>query len=78
MSANAHISTITQKGQTTIPVDIRHKLGLEAGDKIAFEIFKGKAIIKKLQPIDAGYHRALKSTLSEWNSSEDNEVFNDL
>ncbi len=29
-------STITSKGQTTIPVDIRNYLNLQAGDKLEF------------------------------------------
>lgn len=73
-----HVSTLTQKGQTTIPADIRHALDLQAGDKIEFEIFENQAIIKKLQPIDYEYHRALTGGLSEWNSPEDDEAFNDL
>ena len=31
------IATITAKGQITIPVEVRQALGLDAGDKIAFE-----------------------------------------
>ncbi len=73
-----HISTITQKGQTTIPVDIRHELDLKAGDKIEFEISKGKVTLKKLQPIDYAYHMALTANLSEWGSPEDDEAYNDL
>ena len=33
-----HISTITQKGQVTIPIDIRNQLGLHEGDKVQFNI----------------------------------------
>lgn len=73
-----HVSTLTQKGQTTIPADIRHELGLQAGDKLEFEIFDGQVILKKLQPIDYEYHRALTVNLSEWNSKDDDEAFNAL
>jgi AbrB family looped-hinge helix DNA binding protein len=31
-------TTMTQKGQVTIPVEIRSKLGLKARDKVVFEI----------------------------------------
>jgi len=74
----SHISTLTQKGQTTIPMEIRHELGLEAGDKIEFEIIKGQVILKKLSAIDVEYHRSLNSVLSEWSSSEDDEAYNAL
>ncbi|MGI4861758.1 MAG: AbrB/MazE/SpoVT family DNA-binding domain-containing protein [Janthinobacterium lividum] len=30
------IATMTSKGQVTIPVDVRHQLGLETGDQIEF------------------------------------------
>ena len=31
-----YTSVITQKGQTTIPIKIRNRFGLEKGDKIMF------------------------------------------
>jgi len=31
-------STLTSKGQTTIPKDIRDSLGLRSGDRIAFTV----------------------------------------
>ena len=38
-------ATITTKGQVTIPVDVRQRLGLESGDRIEFvEIEGGFAI----------------------------------
>ena len=35
------VTTMTQKGQVTIPVEIRHLLGLKAKDKVAFSIDEG-------------------------------------
>ena len=35
------VTTMTQKGQVTIPVEIRNLLGLKAKDKVAFSIDKG-------------------------------------
>lgn len=71
-------STLTTKYQATIPAEIREQLDLHAGDKIAFEHKDGKVYIIKLQPFDLAYHQALESTLSEWNSKEDDEAFHDL
>jgi antitoxin PrlF len=31
------ISTLTSKGQITVPIDVRAALGLESGDKVVFE-----------------------------------------
>ena len=39
------VTTMTQKGQVTIPVEIRHLLGLKAKDKVAFSIDKGNVLL---------------------------------
>ncbi len=72
------ISTLTAKYQATIPSEVRKQLHLQAGDKIGFEFMKDKIYIVKIQPFDLAYHQALESTLSEWNSTEDDEAFHDL
>lgn len=73
-----NISTITQKGQATIPAKVRKKLDLHPGDKIGFEIIDGQVILKKISAFDYEYHQALAGTLSEWSSKEDDEAYNDL
>lgn len=41
------ISTVTRKGQTTIPVSVRNHLGLSAQDKVLFSIeASGKVIVE--------------------------------
>jgi antitoxin PrlF len=72
------ISTLTQKGQATIPAPVRKKLDLNAGDKIMFEIADDKVFIHKVQPFDFAHHQALTGTLSEWASDEDDEAYDDL
>lgn len=43
------MSTITQKGQTTIPQNIRQYLGVHAGDKLEFYIdHDGRVIVTPL------------------------------
>jgi len=39
-------STLTSKGQTTIPRDIRKLLGLKANDRILYEVEDGKVAIE--------------------------------
>ena len=73
-----NISTITQKGQATIPAEIRKKLDLHAGDKIGFEVTDGGVILRKISSFDYEYHRALSNTLSEWSSKEDDNAYDDL
>lgn len=43
------MSTLTQKGQTTIPQDIRQYLGVHAGDKLEFFIDQdGRVVLAPL------------------------------
>jgi antitoxin PrlF len=71
-------STITQKGQATIPVKVRELLGLHTGDGVGFEMENGKVTISKISPLDLHYAKALNNTLSEWASVEDDEAYNGL
>ena len=43
------VSTLTQKGQTTIPKEIRKFLKLEPNDKIFYQLEGQKVIIKPLK-----------------------------
>lgn len=43
------ISTITQKGQVTIPASLREQLNLHCGDKVEFLSENGKVIVKKVK-----------------------------
>ncbi|MBI3052176.1 AbrB/MazE/SpoVT family DNA-binding domain-containing protein [Candidatus Woesearchaeota archaeon] len=53
------MTSLTSKGQVTIPKRIRGVLGLRAGDEIDFEIGDGNAVIRKKPRLEiekwAGY-----------------------
>ena len=72
------ISKLTKKYQATVPEVVRSKLELKAGDVIAFEIDNGIIKIRKARPIDIEFSSALVPTLSEWESQNDEEAYNDL
>jgi antitoxin PrlF len=55
------VSTLTDKGQTTVPKSVRQALGLSPGDKIAFRV--GEAGVSLRRADDAG-DPALASFLS--------------
>ncbi|MCC7353223.1 MAG: AbrB/MazE/SpoVT family DNA-binding domain-containing protein [Anaerolineae bacterium] len=38
--------TVTQKGQVTIPAEVRRALGLKARDKVIFELSEEKGVVK--------------------------------
>ena len=73
-----HTSRLTQKFQTTVPAEIRQKLGLQKGDLIGFEYFEGQVILKKIEPLDLEFSRALEGTLNEWTSAHDDEAYGGL
>ena len=72
------ISKLTKKYQATVPEPVRRKLNLKAGDVIAFEIDDDTIRLRKARPIDIEFSNALIPTLSEWESQNDEEAYNDL
>ena len=71
-------SKLTKKYQATVPEVVRRKLNLKAGDVIAFEIDNEIIKLRKARPIDIAFSSALVPTLSEWESQNDEEAYNDL
>jgi bifunctional DNA-binding transcriptional regulator/antitoxin component of YhaV-PrlF toxin-antitoxin module len=73
------VAKITAKGQTTIPQDVRNALHVAPGDLIAWEIgADGTATVRRVQPLDIEYLRALEGTLSEWAGDADEEAYREL
>jgi len=54
-------STISSKGQVTIPAAVREKLGLVPGTPVQFELTEGAAVIRKgragVHPVDQVFGR---------------------
>lgn len=72
----AAIAKITAKGQTTIPQEIRAALKAGPGDLLAWEAAEnGTVVVRRVQPMDIEYLRALEGTLSEWSSPADEEAY---
>jgi antitoxin PrlF len=70
---------LTSKGQATVPLVIRKKLDLKPGDTVVFEeSTNGEVRIRKAHPLDADFLSALESTLSEWQSENDERAYRDL
>lgn len=73
------VAKITAKGQTTIPQGVRAALKVSAGDLIAWEVgADGTATVRRVQPMDIDYLRAVEGTLTEWASSADEEGYREL
>jgi AbrB family looped-hinge helix DNA binding protein len=52
-------STISSKGQITVPVEVRRELGLQTGAQVLFEVRRGTVILRKgtvgPHPVDQAY-----------------------
>ena len=72
------VSSITSKGQVTIPAEVRKALNLKPGNKVTFQIQGHKAVIAKLKLSTYLYHSALFAHLGEWDSIADDEAYHDL
>ena len=45
----ARISTISSKGQITLPVEIRARLGVKTGDQVEFYVEDGKTVLRPVR-----------------------------
>jgi len=73
------IAKVTAKGQTTIPRPIRAALEVQPGDLIAWDLgADGTVRVRRVEPVDLEYLRAIESTLGEWTSPEDDEAYRGL
>lgn len=66
-------STLTSKGQTTIPLDVREALGLRPGMRLIFEVSGGTAVIRP-QPEALSAFGVLKNSLTNVGFQEVREV----
>ena len=74
LMAPIRISTISSKGQTTVPVAIRRTLDLHPGDAIAYEVEGDKVSIHKAAKTNLEWAKALEQTLAEWQDEEDDDL----
>lgn len=71
-------SRLSPQGQVTLPKEVLKKIGLQPGDLVAYEVENGHITMTRAEPSDMAFHTALVTTLTEWDSPEDHEAFDDL
>jgi AbrB family looped-hinge helix DNA binding protein len=69
------LSTLTRKGQVTVPVAIRRALGLKRGDKVAFTLEAGTVRLVRSPSVAERTAGALKSDLPALSPREEREAF---
>jgi len=42
-------STVSSKGQVTVPIEVRHRLGLKPGDRLEFHFEDGRTVLRPAQ-----------------------------
>jgi antitoxin PrlF len=72
------MSKLTSKYQATIPRPVRERLGVGAGDALAFVIEGDRVWLRRAEPLDREFARALSGTMSEWLSAADEEAYREL
>ncbi len=65
MASSLKVTRLQRKGQVTIPIEIREKLGLEEGDLVAFEVTEHGVVIKPQEVVTRDELKRLGSAMQE-------------
>ena len=75
------VTRLTSKHQTTIPLEVRRALDLEAGDRVEFSVEDGRVTLRKAAPPpseDLAFRLIQTHAMRDWDTPEDDEAFRDL
>ena len=75
------VTRLTTKYQTTIPLEVRRVLGLEAGDRVEFQVEGTVVTLRKAQrdlSDDLVFRLIQTHAMRDWDTPEDDEAFRDL
>jgi antitoxin PrlF len=75
---NISMSRLTSKYQATIPRPVRECLRVGTGDSIAFVVEGDRVWVRRAEPLDREFARALSGTMGEWLSPADEDAYRDL
>jgi antitoxin PrlF len=74
MPRKDYTSTVSRKGQTTLPAAVRKLLQVQSGDSILYEMENEAVRIRKATPLDLSWAKAVESTLTEWSGPDDDDL----
>jgi AbrB family looped-hinge helix DNA binding protein len=75
------VTRLTSKHQTTIPLEVRRVLGLQAGDQVEFSVEGGTVTLRKAErrlADDLVFRLIQAHAMRDWDTPEDDEAFRDL
>ena len=75
---DAEFSRLTGKYQATVPASVRRKLGVGAGDRLAWVVEGDTVVLRRANPTEPDFAAALSATLGEWATPEDEAAWCDL
>ena len=58
------VSTLTAKGQVTVPKEVREALGLRQGDQLSWELEDGSVRVRAIAPLDLAYAASMPACRS--------------
>ena len=67
-------SSMSVKGQTTIPSKVRDYMNISPGDTISYIMENNEVKIQKVKDIDLEWASAVEGTLNEWKGTEDDDL----
>ena len=73
--------TITDKGQITIPIEMRKREGFEVGSKVAILAFEDHVELRPIKQISEKMATAIASEkvlAKDWNSKDDEKIWKNL
>ena len=68
------VSIVSSKGQITLPLEVRKRLGLQQGDPVLFEEKDGIIMLRKRPKVDVSWAIGLAATLGEWEDDLDDGI----
>jgi AbrB family looped-hinge helix DNA binding protein len=71
-------SILSSKGQITVPVEVRHRLGLKPGDRVEFVFENGRTEIHPVRPAGNPFARYIGVFPAFSSTEEVNAFYRDL
>ncbi len=69
---------VTEKGQVTIPKNVRSNLGIEPGSEVEFVLREGEAVLRRIEPSREEVDRAVRELVDHLRRHQGSMSLGDL